>query len=186
MILSARVAATACKQAASLSARQIGKEMTYAASAAAAAAAPRSSYRAISSTAQRLGMYQPITITEADPMKIFDEIDVNGDGVISREEFQQAVERMKYSDLLKLHTAAAANLEALDIKMGKIEEIEKNMDDLKETYRKKKHAYENVGWMNANDIDALFDDASFQKQNISDNVSDLKKLVEDAKKLWGA
>ena len=184
MILSARVVATACKQAASLSVRPIGKEMTYAS--AAAAAAPRSSNRAISSTAQRLNMYQPITITEADPMKIFDEIDVNGDGVISREEFQQAVERMKYSDLLKLHTAAAANLEALDIKMGKIEEIEKNMDDLKETYRKKKHAYENVGWMNANDIDALFDDASFQKQNISDNVSDLKKLVEDAKKLWGA
>jgi len=129
-------------------------------------------------------MYQPITIAEADPMKIFDEIDVNGDGVISREEFQQAVQRMKYSDLLKLHTAAEANLEALNAKMGKIEEIEKNMDDLKETYRKKKHAYENVGWMNADDIDALFDDAAVQKQTISDNVSDLKKLLDEAKKLW--
>jgi len=185
MILSIRVAAATCKQAASLSARRhIGKEMTYAV----AAAAPRlsSSCRAISSTAQRLNMYQPLTVAEADPMKIFDEIDVNGDGAISREEFRQAVERMKYADLLKIHAAAAANLEALHAKMGKIEEIERNVDDLKETYRKKKHAYENVGWMNANDIDALFEDAAAQKQTMSDNVSDLKKLLDDAKKLWGA
>ena len=85
---------------------------------------------------------------------------------------------MKYFDLLKLHTAAEANLEALNAKMGKLEEIEKNMDELKETYRKKKHAYENVGWMNADDIDSLTDDAAVQKQTISDNVSDLKKLLE--------
>ena len=85
---------------------------------------------------------------------------------------------MKYFDLLKLHTAAEANLDALNAKMGKLEEIEKNTDELKETYRKKKHAYENVGWMHADDIDSLFYDAAVQKLTISDNVSDLKKLLE--------
>ncbi|KAL7553267.1 hypothetical protein ACHAWF_016522, partial [Thalassiosira exigua] len=168
MVLSIRAAT---KPSASLAARHVRKEMT-----------SPISRRAISSTGRWLDMHQPLTISERDPMKIFDEIDVNSDGVISREEFKQALERqalerIQYSNLLKVHKAAAANLEALNAKMGKIEEIEKNLDDLKETNRKKKHAYENVGWMTANDIDALFDDDATQKQNISDNVSDLKKLL---------
>jgi len=31
-----------------------------------------------------------------DPMEVFDSIDTNGDGVLSKEEFQQAVEKMHY------------------------------------------------------------------------------------------
>lgn len=31
-----------------------------------------------------------------DPMQVFDQIDTNGDGVLSKEEFQVAVEKMHY------------------------------------------------------------------------------------------
>lgn len=34
-----------------------------------------------------------------DPMEVFDSIDTNGDGVLSKEEFQQAVEKMHYVSL---------------------------------------------------------------------------------------
>ena len=36
------------------------------------------------------------TSDEADPMEIFDQIDTNGDGVLSKDEFLIAVEKMHY------------------------------------------------------------------------------------------
>jgi hypothetical protein len=42
-------------------------------------------------------------------MEVFDQIDTNGDGVLSREEFQNAVEKMHYLDLLKIKRALARN-----------------------------------------------------------------------------
>lgn len=36
------------------------------------------------------------TSDEADPMEIFDQIDTNGDGVLSKDEFRIAVEKMHY------------------------------------------------------------------------------------------
>mmetsp|Transcript_2991 Transcript_2991/g.4589 ORF Transcript_2991/g.4589 Transcript_2991/m.4589 type:complete len:339 (+) Transcript_2991:108-1124(+) len=44
-----------------------------------------------------------------DPMEVFDSIDTNGDGVLSKEEFQQAVEKMHYSDLLKIKNSLSRN-----------------------------------------------------------------------------
>lgn len=140
------------------------------------------SRRTISVAPRCCDMYSSLKIPEADPMKIFDQMDTNGNGVISRDEFKQAVELMHYSDLLKLHEATKTNLEALSKKIEQIEKIEKGISGLKETYKKKKHAYENVGWMTAGDIDILFDDAARQKEDISCNVQDLKKLLLEAKK----
>mmetsp|Transcript_26684 Transcript_26684/g.55881 ORF Transcript_26684/g.55881 Transcript_26684/m.55881 type:complete len:328 (-) Transcript_26684:181-1164(-) len=46
---------------------------------------------------------------QADPMEVFDSIDTNGDGVLSRDEFQVAVEKMNYSDLVKIKKSLARN-----------------------------------------------------------------------------
>ena len=36
------------------------------------------------------------TVDAVDPMEVFDQIDTNGDGVLSKEEFKDAVEKMHY------------------------------------------------------------------------------------------
>lgn len=46
---------------------------------------------------------------DSDPMEVFDEIDTNGDGVLSRDEFKIAVEQMNYSDLAKIKKSLARN-----------------------------------------------------------------------------
>lgn len=75
----------------------------------------------------------------------------------------------------------ADHLEYLDDMLDKTIKIENVMEDLKETYRKKKHAYENVGWMESPDIDALFATASHQKQDLSARISELKELIQKSK-----
>lgn len=44
-----------------------------------------------------------------DPMEVFDQIDTNGDGVLSRDEFSIAVEKLNYQDLLKIKDSLARN-----------------------------------------------------------------------------
>ena len=44
-----------------------------------------------------------------DPMAVFDSIDTNGDGVLSKEEFSMAVEKMHYTDLLKIKDSLSRN-----------------------------------------------------------------------------
>eukprot|EP00567_Pseudictyota_dubia_P017567 CAMPEP_0197451478 /NCGR_PEP_ID=MMETSP1175-20131217/29012_1 /TAXON_ID=1003142 /ORGANISM="Triceratium dubium, Strain CCMP147" /LENGTH=336 /DNA_ID=CAMNT_0042984207 /DNA_START=200 /DNA_END=1210 /DNA_ORIENTATION=+ len=44
-----------------------------------------------------------------DPMQVFDQIDTNGDGVLSRDEFKVAVEKMNYDDLLKIKDSLSRN-----------------------------------------------------------------------------
>ena len=46
---------------------------------------------------------------DADPMEVFDAIDTNGDGVLSREEFATAVDMMNYEDLLKFKASVSRN-----------------------------------------------------------------------------
>jgi len=46
---------------------------------------------------------------EVDPMKIFEQIDKNNDGVLSKEEFKSAVEKMHYNDLLKIKESLSRN-----------------------------------------------------------------------------
>lgn len=42
-------------------------------------------------------------------MEVFDQIDTNNDGVLSREEFKEAVEQLHYDDLLKIQKALSRN-----------------------------------------------------------------------------
>ena len=42
-------------------------------------------------------------------MAVFDSIDTNGDGVLSKEEFSMAVEKMHYTDLLKIKDSLSRN-----------------------------------------------------------------------------
>eukprot|EP01083_Nonionella_stella_P228846 810665_1 len=44
-----------------------------------------------------------------DPMQVFDRIDTNGDGVLSKAEFRTAVEKMHYDDLLKIKESLSRN-----------------------------------------------------------------------------
>jgi hypothetical protein len=44
-----------------------------------------------------------------DPMQVFDQIDTNKDGVLSKEEFKIAVEKMHYDDLLKIKDSLSRN-----------------------------------------------------------------------------
>lgn len=52
-----------------------------------------------------------------DPaMAIFDDMDINGDGVISREEFRIAIEKMRHLDLQRMKRSLAANDIAFNFK----------------------------------------------------------------------
>lgn len=44
-----------------------------------------------------------------DPMEVFDSIDTNKDGVLSKEEFRIAVDKMNYDDLLKIKNSLSRN-----------------------------------------------------------------------------
>ena len=45
-----------------------------------------------------------------DPMEVFDSIDTNGDGVLSKEEFKMAVEKMHYVSMTQLTVLPSAEL----------------------------------------------------------------------------
>ncbi|KAG7342366.1 EF hand domain containing protein [Nitzschia inconspicua] len=121
-----------------------------------------------------LSMYNPIKFDAVHPDKIFDEIDTTGSGTITRDEFKAALGRLRYSDLLKIHEAAVANLKAIDSKMEKLQEIEQDMMDLKEIAGRKKDVYNNIGMTTAADIDILFDQAKMTRQRLKNNVIELK------------
>jgi hypothetical protein len=126
-------------------------------------------------------MYNPIKFDAIDPDKIFDEIDVTGTGTISREEFKAALSRLRYSDLLKIHEAAEANLRALDTKLETLDKIEKDLNELNSISKQKKQAYNNVGFTTAADLDALFDESRLTRKRVHSNVSELKGNISQAR-----
>jgi hypothetical protein len=75
-------------------------------------------------------------------------------------------------------------LEFLDDMIAKTVEIEETMEALKETYGKKKHAYTNVGFMESAEIDRLFETAASQKEDLSEKISLLKEVMQEAKRTF--
>jgi hypothetical protein len=123
-------------------------------------------------TLRSLSMYNTIKFDAIDPDKIFDEIDTTGSGTITRAEFKAALGNLRYNDLLKVHEAAAANLQVIDAKLKKLDE--KGMDDLHEISSRKKDVYNNIGMTTAADLVILFDEAKMTRERMRSSVSDLK------------
>jgi hypothetical protein len=73
--------------------------------------------------------------------------------------------------------------EYLDKMMNKTSKMESSMQALQDTYaQKKRHVYgSTIKWMDASDIDRLFDESSKHKQDISTELSELKSILQDAR-----
>jgi hypothetical protein len=128
-----------------------------------------------------MSMYNPIKFDEIDPDKIFDEIDTKGDGKITRDEFKAALGRLRYSDLMKIHDAAVANMAALDQKLKTLDDIEQDMSDLKNITEKKQQMYNNIGMTTAADLEELFSEAKTKRKRVKENVGKLRGLVDQTK-----
>ena len=111
---------------------------------------------------------------DLDPLRIFDEVDTNGDGVISKDEFVQALNRLNYHDLVRTHSAAQSNAEQ---KLETIAQIEHGMKNLADAHAAKQEAYSNVGMMTGAEIDALFDRSQSHKDEIHTLIGDLRALI---------
>jgi hypothetical protein len=60
-------------------------------------------------------------------------------------------------------------------------EMEETMAGLKDTYGKKQRAYTTIGWSSSADIDQLFETAASQKEELSEQIASLKKMMQQAK-----
>jgi hypothetical protein len=73
------------------------------------------------------------------------------------------------------------HLEYLDDMLDKTIEIEKSLDDLKETYSQKRSEYENAGLLESSEeLEQLLDQAAAQKANISIQLTNLKTIMLNA------
>jgi hypothetical protein len=72
--------------------------------------------------------------------------------------------------------------------LEKTVKMEESMDELKETYNKKKEIMESrpqmIGWTEIDDMDFLFQTAKQQKEDLSLSMTELKVLMEEAKKTY--
>ena len=73
----------------------------------------------------------------------------------------------------------AGYMEYLDTMIAKTKKIEESMEDLKETYAKKRDII--VTWTDIPDIDAFFEQSGEQKAEISARLAELKTIMADAK-----
>jgi len=73
----------------------------------------------------------------------------------------------------------------LQKKLELVLEIESQLLDLAEhTQEKQDVVYNNIGMTTAGDLDALFKDSHLKRDTISEKVSELKQLIEEAKTLY--
>jgi hypothetical protein len=106
-------------------------------------------------------------LLEVKPDIIFDEIDIDQSGVISKEQFVEALNRLNYYELKRVHKVVHANMEH---KLKAVDTIEEGLRELAEAHAEKSRAYSNVGMMTACEIDALFDKTRKKKQAIKESV----------------
>jgi hypothetical protein len=133
----------------------------------------------------RTNMYSPLSsFRQVDPEKIFDEIDTDKDGVINKAEFLWALDRLCYTDLVKVHKAAETNLASLEKKLKTVEKMEGDIVELEAAYAEKQNAYNNIGLMTAADIDALFDKSQIKKKDLKDSLGELKSLIAEAHSMF--
>ena len=132
--------------------------------------------------ATRTNMYQPLEHNVADIDKIFDAIDTDGNGSISREEFHDALEQLNFYDLVKIHNVAQVNMEK---KMQALDRIQDATEELEKIHVEKQQAYSNVGMMTGAEIDALFDKSKRQKLEVAESVSELRSLLGQVRDLLG-
>ena len=135
-------------------------------------------------TTRSLSMYGPIKVEQVDLDKVFDEIDTDHSGTITREEFKAAMGRLRYTDLLKIHDAAHANMEGFEKKLKKLEEIEQDMLELKELTEKKYTAYNNVGMTTAAELEDLFNEAKIKRRRVKSNIGEVKGLIASMKQMF--
>lgn len=75
----------------------------------------------------------------------------------------------------------ADHLEYLDDMIEKTIKMEESMEGLKDTYAKKKDAYNNIGFTTSAEIDVLFDTAASQKEELSNHLAELRAMMAAAK-----
>jgi hypothetical protein len=73
------------------------------------------------------------------------------------------------------------HLEYLDDMLDKTLDIESTMKDLKYTYAQKREAFQNVGSESSEEMEALFEKAASQKEQMSSQIASLKTILTNAK-----
>ena len=75
----------------------------------------------------------------------------------------------------------ADHLEYLDDMIEKTIKMEESIEGLKDTYAKKKAAYNNIGFTTSAEIDQLFDTAALQKEELSSQLTELRAMMAAAR-----
>jgi hypothetical protein len=123
------------------------------------------------------------------PRKVFKACDADGDGMISFEEFEQALRQLHYEEIKEMHKTihqvVAAQSKALEKKMELILNIEDQLVELSETCEEKEEVYyNNIGMTTASEIDVLFARSGHGRAAIRRSIAELKGLVEEAKIIY--
>eukprot|EP00565_Helicotheca_tamesis_P000912 CAMPEP_0185737540 /NCGR_PEP_ID=MMETSP1171-20130828/30612_1 /TAXON_ID=374046 /ORGANISM="Helicotheca tamensis, Strain CCMP826" /LENGTH=130 /DNA_ID=CAMNT_0028408471 /DNA_START=32 /DNA_END=424 /DNA_ORIENTATION=- len=127
-------------------------------------------------------MTQPMALPDETEVDIiFDEVDTDGNGVISREEFKAALEKLNFDDLVKIHNIAKANVSR---KLDAVEKMEVRLKELEDAYKVKHRAYNNIGFMTADEIDSLFNKSKRTKKDVKVTLGELKDIVSEVHDLF--
>ena len=123
---------------------------------------------------------------KVDPSKAFKDVDDDKDGLISLEQFKNALQELQYNEMKETQTTIHKFMDQqrnrLEKKLDLILYIEEQLLELTETCEAKEDVYyNNVGMTTASDIDVLFAKSALRRKDIQKSINELKGLVEEAK-----